>query len=242
WRDMRNAMDLMVLGLKGEVDLAALDDGRYALGEATRHLGEKGLSKHNVPPQTFPPGTFLRPLSAKRSNNDPGTRVGWMAGLLPYMGHDALYHHIHFDKSWKDAENWLAARTIVPQFLDPSFPVHSRYVAYPGMPLECAGTHYVGIAGVGADAIEVKDYNDPAMIGKLGVFGYDRMTPLKKIEEGRGLSNTVFLIRVPHDGAAGITPWMAGGGSTVRTVPEKNSLEPFLSTEANGDRGTYVVM
>src|SRR5207248_8310955 len=50
WRDMRFALDLMVLGLKAEVDLAGLDDGRFALGEATRQLGEKGLSKYNVPP------------------------------------------------------------------------------------------------------------------------------------------------------------------------------------------------
>src|SRR5206468_12349954 len=105
-----------------------------------------------------------------------------------------------------------------------------------------AGARRRATSGAAADAIEVKDYNDPAMMGKLGVFGYNRMTPLKKIEQGRGLSNTVFMIRVPHDGTAGITPWMAGGGSTIRTVPETNSLEPFLSTEANGDRGTYVVM
>ena len=48
--------------------------------------------------------------------------------------------------------------------------------------------------------------------------------------------NTVFMIRVPYDGTAGVTPWMAGGGGTVRSVSEKNSLEPFLSTEANGER------
>jgi hypothetical protein len=35
---------------------------------------------------------------------------------------------------------------------------------------------------------------------------------------------------------------MAGGGSTVRTVPEKDSAEPFFSTEADGTRGTYVLM
>jgi hypothetical protein len=47
---------------------------------------------------------------------------------------------------------------------------------------------------------------------------------------------------VPYDGPASVTPWMAGGGSTVRHVPAKNSLDPFLSTDANGLRGTYALM
>lgn len=108
--------------------------------------------------------------------------------------------------------------------------------------MDCAATHYVGIAGVGFDAVEAS-FGDQAMAGKLGVFGYDRATPLKFIsEKGRGLSNTVLLIRVPYDGPAGVTPWMAGGSSTVRSVPDKNSLEPFLSTDSKGERGTYILM
>jgi hypothetical protein len=35
---------------------------------------------------------------------------------------------------------------------------------------------------------------------------------------------------------------MAGGGSTVRSVPEKDSLAPFLSPNSKGEFGTYVVM
>jgi len=69
------------------------------------------------------------------------------------------------------------------------------------------------------------------------------MTPLKTIaENGRGLANTVLLIRVPYDGPAGLTPWMAGGGSTVRSVPDKDSLAPFLSTDSKGEQGTFVLM
>src|SRR6185369_8757746 len=49
---------------------------------------------------------------------------------------------------------------------------------------------------------------------------------------------------------AGATPWLAGGGATVRGVPEKNSIAPFvLSTDRDGKpltyqgrRGTYAVM
>jgi len=135
----------------------------------------------------------------------------------------------------------MAARCLVPQFLDPTYPLYSRYVGYPGMPLEAAATHYVGIAGVGVDAADYPG-GDPSLAGKLGVVGYDRATSLEIIKQGRGLGNTILMIRVPFDGPAGVTPWMAGGGSTVRNIPDKNSLEPFLTTEANGERLTYTVM
>src|SRR5207253_340898 len=133
---------------------------------------------------------------------EPNNRVSWMAGLLPYLGHHTLYNHINFDKSWRDEDNWLAARSLVPQFLDPTYPVFSRYVGYPGMPLEAGATHYVGISGVGLDSAEYPA-GDPALVGKLGVFGYDRATSLETIKQGRGLSNTVLMIRVPYDGPAG---------------------------------------
>jgi hypothetical protein len=240
--NMRAALDLMVAGIKAEVDLAAREDYRFALGDAAKDLGDKGLSKQQVPPGTYPPGAFPRKLSpTNRTTREPGNRISWMAGMLPYLGHQTLYERIRFDSSWKDEQNWLAVRTLVPQFLDPTYPLFSRYCGQPGMPLECATTHYVGIAGVGLDAADAAA-GDPAMLGKLGLFGYDRVTTLAQIEKARGRSNTVFMIRVPYDGPAGVTPWMAGGGSTVRNVSDKNSLEPFLSTEANGERGTYVVM
>ena len=35
---------------------------------------------------------------------------------------------------------------------------------------------------------------------------------------------------------------MAGGGSTIRGVPEKNSVAPFVSTQYNGKAGTYALM
>jgi Protein of unknown function (DUF1559) len=235
-------LSMMVLGLKAETDLAGDDNFRWRLAEAGKLLGEKGLSARGVPPETFPPGAFARPLVTKRTEREPANRISWMAALLPYMGRDSLYNRIDFNKSWRDSHNWMAARTLVPEFIDPNYPYFARYATYPGMPLDCAGTHYVGIGGVGSDAADAAA-GDPAMIGKLGIFGYDRATPLKTIQEkGRGLANTVLMIRVPHDGAAGVTPWMAGGGSTVRNVRSKNSLEPFLSTEADGQRGTYAVM
>jgi hypothetical protein len=247
---MQTAMKLLICSLRQEVEAAAGDHPwRHDLADAGRKLGEVGLQRpanvyqafEKVTPGSFPKGAFDRGFTTKRAEKEPSNRVSWMAGLLPYLGHNTLYNHINFDKSWRDEDNWLAARSLVPQFLDPTYPVFSRYVGYPGMPLEAAATHYVGIAGVGIDSADYAA-GDPKLLGKLGVFGYDRSTSLETIKQGRGLSNTVLMIRVPYDGTAGVTPWMAGGGSTVRHVPDKNSLEPFLSTEANGTRGTYVLM
>src|SRR5207302_6571866 len=104
-------------------------------------------------------------------------------------GHEALYTRIQFDASWKDPVNWMAARTLVPEFLDPSYPESARFAPYPGIPFALGGTHFVGIAGVGQDA---PDYaaGDPAVASKLGVFGYDRMTPLDEVKKNRGLAQT----------------------------------------------------
>jgi hypothetical protein len=241
YQALSGALQVVMMGLRAEIDSADGADRRHELAAAGKKLGEQGLSSRGILPGHYPPGAFKRQGANQRSARDPAQRVSWMAGLLPYLGHQNLYGRIDFDKSWKDPANWLAARTIVPEFLDPSFPRRVRLAAAPSLPLEAAATHYVGLAGIGLDAAEYSA-SDPAVVNKLGVFGYDRAASLKEIREGRGLANTILLIRTPHDGPAGVTPWMAGGGSTVRTVPEKDSAEPFFSTESDGTRGTYVLM
>jgi hypothetical protein len=234
------ALATIMIGMRLEIETAGRIPRRHELGDAGKKLGEQGLSDREILPGNFPPGAFKR-VSSTRSAREPGNRVGWMAGLLPYMNHQTLYGQIDFKASWKDPANWLVTRTLIPEFLDPTYPKTSHYIPAPGLPLEAAGTHFVGLAGVGPDAAEFRA-GDPAVLAKLGIFGYDRGTSLKEIEAGRGLGNVILMVRVPYDGPAGVTPWMAGGGSTVRSVPEKNSAEPFLSTEKDGTRGTYVVM
>ena len=65
---------------------------------------------------------------------------------------------------------------------------------------------------------------------------------LEDIKKGRGLSHTGVMVQVPYNGLAGVTPWMAGGGSTLRGVPETDSVKPFVSTTYNGKAGTYLLM
>jgi len=49
------------------------------------------------------------------------------------------------------------------------------------------------------------------------------------------------MIQVPPGSEAGMTPWLAGGGSTVRSVPEQGSIKPFVNNYG-GKQGAYVIM
>ncbi len=209
------------------------------LARITKVTGEKGLSDRDVPPNQFPPGAFPAKEGPPRSAHEPQNRVSWMAALLPYMGQDALYSRVSFRHGWRDPNNWLAGKAIVPEFLDPMYPDATRHVNVAGVPVDFGATHFVAIAGVGLDA-PTYPRDDPAYIAKRGVFSYDKSATYKDIQEGRGVSNTITLIQVPHDGPAGVTPWIAGGGATIRGVPEKNSIAPFvLSTDKYGKVMTY---
>jgi len=233
------AAGLAVLGLKMRVDTALQASPRHTLGQALAELGQKGLSNPPVPPGTFPPGAFKRDGSPIAKQ--PLQRVSFLAGLLPYMGHETLYKNIHFSKSWRDPANWMAAATLVPEFQDPSYPNHLRWTSYPGLPFDVAATHVVGIAGVGINAATY-DEDDPAAQGKMGVFGYNRAASLAQIAKARnGLSNTAVMIQVPQNNPAGMTPWLAGGGSTLRGIPETKSIEPYVGNYG-GKQGAYVVM
>jgi hypothetical protein len=238
---LTSTTELVMYSLKGELELAAGTPHRHDLAYAVKRLGEQGIPDKGVPPGRYPPGVFERTKAKARAARDPSQRVGWMAGLLPMLGQETLYLKIKYDNSWKDPSNWMAARNLVPEFLDPTYPDWARFTPYPGIPFPLGGTHFVGLAGIGQDAADYPD-NDPAVVTKLGVIGYNRMTSLEEIQKNHGLSNTAVVIQVPFDGPAGVTPWMAGGGSTVRGVPEKNSVKPFVATTYNGKRGTYLLM
>jgi hypothetical protein len=195
----------------------------------------KAYTKAN---QQFPQGAFKRRVSATRGNRPwpPDQRVSWMADLLPHLGYDEVYRRIRFESSWKDSDNLIPSVTLIPPFLDSKATRGSWYVRYPGMTYDVASTHFVGIAGVGLDAAEYSA-GDPSVAKKLGVFGYDRVTRLSDIADG--LANTIVMAQVPSNFKS---PWIAGGGSTVRGVPETQSIQPFISTKYDGKRGTFVVM
>jgi hypothetical protein len=234
--------------LRSEMDLTGIVPARHALARAGQQLGARGLSSAGVPPGNWPSGAFPRPAGS-RLDREPLSRVSWMAGLLPFLGHEALFSRIDLKDSWRDPSNWLAARTLVPQFLDPTYPDAARYTTSPGLPVDLGATHFVGIAGVGLDAATYRP-GDPATLHKRGVMGYEQSLSVAEVQKGRGAANTILMIQVPHDGVAGVTAWIAGGGSTLRGVPEKNSIAPFVLSKDRtnqiirhqGKRGTFALM
>jgi hypothetical protein len=165
--------------------------------------------------------------------------MSWMTSLLPYLGHDNLFRRLDPDVSWREPSNWLAARTLIPEFQDPNYPESARFASVPGLGVDPAATHFVGIAGVGLDAAEY-DPSDASMAAKRGVLAYDKSVTMDEIQKGHGAANTILMIQVPHDGLTGVSPWIAGGGSTLRGVPEKNSIAPFvLGNDKTGKPITY---
>ncbi|HLJ94684.1 MAG TPA: DUF1559 domain-containing protein, partial [Gemmataceae bacterium] len=232
-RLMQGKIRELVLQEKGHLDMAGSHLGVHDLGDAVRRYAEAHQAQ-------FPPGTLERPIPTSRAGRpyEPKQRISWMAELLPYLGPEqaSLYRGIDRKKSWNDTENHAAAATLVPQFLMPNYPQNTWWIRYPGMAQSAAATHFVGIAGIGADAAEYAA-NDPAAEKKLGVFGYDRATRLQDITDG--VSQTILMAQVPPTYKR---PWMAGGGSTVQGVLEKDSVRPFVSPQPDGKRGTLVVM
>jgi hypothetical protein len=228
---MRRA-ELTVLQLKGNVDM----DGRSHVHDLAAAV--KGYADKNG---QFPRGTADRPAGAERAGLPwrPDQRVSWLAEVVPLLGQqefaDAV-RRVERDKSWSEDENLLVAQTLIPHFLAHDYPPTTWWGIYPGAPVPVAMTDFVGVGGIGDDAAEYSA-SDPSVAKKLGVFGYDRVTTLADIKDGP--DKTIAVIQVPADYR---TPWLAGGGSTIRGVPEEKSVQPFVCTTYNSQRGTFAIM
>jgi hypothetical protein len=228
-----------VMRMKGLVDMANGVPRFYELSTAATKHRTEAVEKEKKPANTFARGTFPRDDSQGRLSRTwpPNQRVSWMAGLLPFLGYQEIYDGLDFKQSWRTEVNVKQGAVLVPAFLNPRYE-RTYWRAHPpslGI-LDLGATHFVGIAGVGIDAADY-DARDPSVVKKLGVFGYERRTAVKDITDG--LSNTAFMIQVPPTYER---PWIAGGGATITGIPETRSMEPFARTQANGKRGTYVLM
>jgi DNA-directed RNA polymerase subunit M/transcription elongation factor TFIIS len=245
-QDKYNAAGL-VLELKSIYfrSIAAMSDRRSHIHELAAamqaYLEDKGR---------FPRGAKTRPFDANRFLEwRPDQRISWMAEVLPYLANgefkDIKPDYGKDNKTWyEDPNNIKAGMAVIPQFVaSPAKPDNELYfyVSYPNLPVKSspmwAATHFVGIAGVGLDAAEYRA-DDPATAKLLGVFGYDRET--KKADIKDGLDQTIVLIQVPPEPKS---PWIAGGGSTVRGVSQDlDCVKPFVSTEYQGKRGAFAIM
>ena len=238
YQTLSNRLEQGLKGLKGMADMADNRSRIHELAEATQAF----LKKEGH----FPRGTVPRDPSADRDiDYRPDQRLSWMVQLLPYVANGEFRELLPDNErleeaSWNEPPNLAIAMTVIPQFLAPLPPdkPYSYYIQYPtikGMPV--AATHFVGIAGIGLDAAEYRS-DDPATAKLRGIFGYDRETKPEEIKDG--LAETILLLQVPADHKS---PWMAGGGSTVRGVSEDlDCVQSFVCTEYQGKRGTFAIM
>jgi len=219
-----------VIRMKGMVDMAHSYPRWFELASAAKSLPKDGVLQQ----ATFPRGEALNQRLGR--SFPPNQRVSWMAGLLPFLGHEDLYQQIDSKKSWRDDDNLKRGAVLIPQFLNPLFPRPSWRAYVPSLGVRDQGaTHYVGMAGVGLDAADYK-FGDKAFEKKLGMFGYDRRTALKDVTDG--LSNTIYVIQVAPNLPR---PWLAGGGATTQGAPDTNSVKPFVAQHGQ-KRGTYAIM
>jgi hypothetical protein len=227
---VQKEMEMGWIRARGEIAVARINPLPHDLALTLRAYRDK--NGH------FPRGAFPRKSSIERKERPwpPDQRVSGLADLLPFMGYNEIYSRIDFEKSWRDKENYLPSMALIPQFLDGRDPNRSRYIHYPGLPYEVAATDFVFIAGIGLDAADYSD-KDPELAKKLGIVGYDRVTKVADMKDG--LENTILMLQIP---SAYKSPWIAGGGSTLRGVPETRSVQPFVSMQPDGKKGTMALM
>jgi prepilin-type processing-associated H-X9-DG protein len=172
--------------------------------QCSNNLKQIGLAIHNYH------DTYNRfPPAAKPSPNlSPQDRLSWMYGILPFLESNPLYSRYDGTKSWDADENRFGALTVYHLYQCPGYPDRpavSKFVPTP----------YLGIAGVGKDAVELP-LEDP----KAGFFGYERKISFKDIKDDR--ATTLMVVETAWASGA----WTAGGPATVRGFDPEGS--PYL--------------
>ena len=188
-------------------------DAGAAVDEANHRRLSIGLAAHAKAEGRFPMGAGGGVLLP------PGTRLSWIAAMLPYLERGDWYKGIQPNHEWNSPQN----RGIAQRTLDPVInPLIAERTTEAGFPV----THYVGVAGVGADAANL-DPKDP----RAGVFGFARAAQPGNIADGA--SNTIAVLGV----SGKLGPWAAGGPATVRPLTQRpyvNGPDGFGSGQPDG--------
>ncbi|HEV3004757.1 MAG TPA: DUF1559 domain-containing protein [Pirellulales bacterium] len=149
----------------------------------------------------------------------PESRLSWQATLLPYYGHLDWHGELNFARSWNDAINQRVTRRPLELMVNPALGPSTTKAGFPV-------THYVGVAGLGADAGQL-DPDDP----RAGVFGFRPRVSPAQIPDGA--SNTIALAGVSEKLGA----WASGGAATVRGLTQRpyiNGPDGFGSGQPGG--------
>jgi prepilin-type processing-associated H-X9-DG protein len=177
-----------------------------ARAHCLNNLKQIGLALHAYHDghKHFPPGTVYVPgLPAEK-------RFSWQAAVLPYFDQNPLALQLNWQAGWDADGNREPAATVLRVYLCSAHPESTD--AAP------AHTHYVGLAGIGADA-PFLDKSDP----RAGFFGYDRKIQFADLKDGASV--TIAVIET----AQGNGPWAAGGPATIRW------LDPDAATYVGAD-------
>jgi len=183
------------------------------LDEEHHQLLLAGLAGYVKAERAWPAGAAGATLLA------PETRLSWQATLLPYYGHLDWHGELNFARAWNDPLNQRVTRQPLDVMTNPALGPSKTTADFPV-------THYVGVAGLGADAGQLE-----ATDARAGVFGFrSRPTPA---EIPDGASNTIALAGV----SGKLGPWAAGGAATVRGLTQRpyiNGPDGFGSGQPDG--------
>lgn len=179
---------------------AALDPTEPAAQDAPRGMltlaewAEAYREKHGVYPTE-------NPVAARQPADN---RLGWIAGVV--ADRDPAAGQPLWDRPLDDPLNSRFVRRRQLDLLNPLTPETSAH-RFPA-------THFVGIAGVGADAATL-----PKEHPRAGIFGENRRTRADDVRDG--LANTLLIAGVSLRPA----PWAAGGTATLRSL----TTEPYIN-------------
>jgi prepilin-type processing-associated H-X9-DG protein len=189
-----------LLGIGAIVVLGLRDTSNRV--ECSNHLRQIGvaLNKYADARETFPAATRDPRQMA------PNHRLSWMADAVPLLAEGTPRNKVYQDVAkqidrthgWDDQANASVVTTTVRPFLCPG---HPRFEPNRSLGL----THYVGVAGVGPGAADLRREDKRA-----GMFGHDR--GVKRSEVREGISYTMMVLETSFENG----PWLAGGFPTVR--------------------------
>jgi hypothetical protein len=213
-RNILRALALvMLLLVAGGLLVAAL----ARVGEASarfqcrNNLRKIGLAVHNYYDvhQHFP--------RAAEPNPDlpPERRLSWLLSVGPYFEATSLYVQMDKKDGWDAEENRYLALTTLRLLQCPAFPEKPPVSTL-------IPTHYVGMAGLGVDAVVL-----PEGDARAGFFGYEGSLTVAGL--GKGTSAVLVALETASPTGA----WTAGGPPTVRGLQDNDA--PLLG--ANGQFG-----
>ncbi len=139
------------------------------------------------------------PVDAKVNPDLPlEKRLSWIVHIWPFVESGDLYWKMDHTKGWDTEENRFAATEFIPRILIcPGYAAPPRFDFKP--------TCYVGITGIGTDAIHL-----PLENSRAGFFGYERIL---KREDIKDLADSILMVAETSQvyGA-----WTAAGSPTTR--------------------------